>query len=342
MMYFIPSIAGLILLTLTFSCKKGNPSPVETPNAKEVSVHQIYLTGDASIQNAEMSGLTWHNNNLILMPQNPRIYTNQAGTGKFFKLSKTLINNYINGSFTSLEPYPILVHNIPQSIEGFEGFEAIAMKENTVYLIIEVQKDSSMIGYLIKGTINDSTTEISLDTTTLTQIETPVFVTNAAYESIVITHNCILCIYEGNGKNINPTPIVKVFDFNFNSLTSISFPSIEYRITDATVLASDNTFYVINYFYPGDSISYIPSTDEYSATFGLPGSHNNDARKERLIKLKYTSSSIQKVDTPPVYLELTTNNWSRNWEGIEQLSDKTFLIITDYFPGTVFGYLSLE
>jgi len=22
-----------------------------------------------------MSGLTWHNNNLILMPQNPRIYT---------------------------------------------------------------------------------------------------------------------------------------------------------------------------------------------------------------------------------------------------------------------------
>jgi len=48
-----------------------------------------------------MSGLTWHNNNLILMPQNPKIYTNQAGTGKFFKLSKTLINNYINGSFTS-------------------------------------------------------------------------------------------------------------------------------------------------------------------------------------------------------------------------------------------------
>ncbi len=311
---------------------------IEENTAKEVSVNQIILTGEAGTSDAEMSGLTWYQDNLFLLLQYPHRFTDISGTGKFFKLSKAYINDYINGYFTSLEPVSVLVTNIPQNIDGFEGFEAIAFKENNVYLLLEAKQNSVACGYIISGIINSNASEITLDTTSLIKIDTPADVGNASFESIVLTDNYILCIFEGNGKNINTNPVAKVFNYELIEQPEIVFPSVEYRITDATAITADKSFYVINYYYPGDSSVYLPSYDEFSCIFDRPGSHKEEKRTERIIKLRYYNNRIEFVNVPPVYLELRNDNLSRNWEGIELLSENTFLIVTDKFHDTFLGY----
>ena len=79
--------------------------PVKTP--VEVKVEEIPLAGPAADPNAELSGLAWYGNWLVLLPQYPHCFS--AGPdGAFLAISKPEILAYLDRkSYTPIPPRQI-------------------------------------------------------------------------------------------------------------------------------------------------------------------------------------------------------------------------------------------
>ncbi len=96
---------------------------------------------------------------------------------------------------------------------------------------------------------------------------------------------------------------------------------------------------MINYFFPGDT-KLKPAEDFFSQTYGEGYTHNQNVTVERLIALQFTEDGIVPVETPPIQLELLPDDEARNWEGLVTLDDLGFLLVTDKFPETLFGFVA--
>jgi hypothetical protein len=135
-------------------------------------------------------------------------------------------------------------------------------------------------------------------------------------ESIVVFGRRVITFYEANGLNVNANPSAYSLDLDLHPMDRLSFPTIEYRVTDASHVDANGLFWVINYFYPGDKTV------------------------ERLIPLQFTEDGIVPVQKPPIQLELLPDDEARNWEGLVTLDDLGFLLVTDEFPETLFGFVA--
>jgi hypothetical protein len=122
-----------------------------------------------------------------------------------------------------------------------------------------------------------------------------------------------------------------------NPLGIVSFPPIEYRISDA-VLASDGIhFWVVNCFYPGDK-DLLPLFDPLTARFGQSLTHSQNDAVERLVKMQYSEKGITLADKAPILLRLIADS-NRNWEGLALLDGRGFLLMTDKFPETILVFV---
>ena len=63
----------------------------------EVPVTEIAISGPASTPEAELSGLAWYGENLILLPQYPNLF-DESGDGQLFYLPKAELSLYIGGA----------------------------------------------------------------------------------------------------------------------------------------------------------------------------------------------------------------------------------------------------
>ena len=63
---------------------------------------------------------------------------------------------------------------------------------------------------------------------------------------------------------------------------------------------------------------------------------------ERLLEFKIINNKIIRTETPPVNIELLKNGAGRNWEGLVKLGNYGFIIVSDYFPETILGYIHYE
>ncbi|MEA3476039.1 MAG: hypothetical protein U9R23_06355 [Candidatus Cloacimonadota bacterium] len=327
----------IILITFLANCATKY-STIHIP--EEIKVERIPLAGAVSSRDSEISGLAWYNDYLILLPQYPSRFESDYD-GKLFAVSKETILSFLKGK-TDLPITPIEVDfvapGISDRINGYEGFEAIAFSGNKVFMTIE-SSPNNMLGYLISGEIQSDLSTITLNTDKITEIRPQASINNATDETMLVTSDKIITIYEGNGKNVNPNPIAHIFDYELNLIDSVPFPNIEYRITDATNLDVANYFWVINYFYPGDENAYNPSVDSISIVYGEGATHSKYTTVERLLRLKYSESKITLVQEPPIQLELIDDDNSRNWEGIVRLDDIGFLLVTDKYPETILGFV---
>ena len=104
------------------------------------------------------------------------------------------------------------------------------------------------------------------------------------------------------------------------------------------MVASDGTFWVLNYFYPGDTHLAVNS-DPIALEFGLGPTHIESAVVERILELHITDSGIRLEQIPPIQLRLLDTETARNWEGIEYLDGYGFLLVTDSFPDTILGFV---
>ncbi|MCH8010461.1 MAG: hypothetical protein IIA61_00680 [Candidatus Marinimicrobia bacterium] len=100
---------------------------------------------------------------------------------------------------------------------------------------------------------------------------------------MVWTGENIVAIYEVNGAKVNPKPEAKLFERHLNFRGVVPFPSVEYRITDATAVNKEGKFWAINYFYPGEDL-IKPQKDPISLTHGKGTTHAGSDIVERLME----------------------------------------------------------
>lgn len=317
------------------------PGPIVQTSSRSVIEHpvtEIPLTKPLSKKSAEVSSLAWYGDYLILMPQYPDFFV-ESGDGAVFALHKNEIAAFLSGESTEkLDPIqvPFSAPGIDDLIKGFEGFEAIAFSGDDVFLAIESENKSGMLGYLVKGRIEPDLSMLRVDTSTLVAIEAQAKVNNISDESLLIAGDTVVTIFEANGASITPSPMVHRFGVDLSRQSMIPFPNIEYRITDVTEPDTDNRFWAINYFFPGDE-KLRAEVDPIADRFGKGETHLLTDGVERLVEFQYAESGITLTGTPPLQLYLPSDD-RRNWEGIVQFGEG-FLLATDKHPDTVLAYV---
>jgi hypothetical protein len=224
-------------------------------------------------------------------------------------------------------------------IEHYQGFEAIAFSGDRVFLSIEAGDGNDMRGYLVAGRIQPDLGAVTLDVDRLVENPLQMERGNKSDEALLVVGDRLLTFYEVNGAGLNPHPVARVFNLDLYLVGTISFPNVEYRVTDAAPGADAADFWVVNYFFPGD-VDLKPALDLLFQKYGLGPTHSRNETVERLVEMRYSPGGITLADTPPVLLKLLPVV-SRNWEGLALLDERGFLLMTDKFPETIFGFVPM-
>lgn len=316
-------------------------APSEDLQPEETPVLEIPLDGPAALTQAEYSSMAWYQDELVLMPQYPQRMSDQPG-GVLYAIPRQSLLDYIQGrSSEPIRPREIrlLSDGIEQIVPQYEGFEAIAFAGDRVYLSIEARQGLRMMGYLVSGQASADGQSIRLDLDTLTKNPPQRQQSNRSDESILIVDDQLITFFESNGAQANPTPHGTRFSLDLEPLGEISFPAVEYRLTDATEIDATGRFWMMNYFFPGDK-DLLPSVDPIREKFGAGASHRAFPSVERLVEFQYTPQGISLTGAPPIQFELDPQGISRNWEGLVRLDELGFLVITDKHPRTILGFVA--
>jgi hypothetical protein len=333
-----------LALGLFVLCLAGVPVVLAQEPPVEIPVQIIQLDGPASQPEAEISGLAWYGDTLILMPENPNLYATADAAGMLFALPKAEVVAYLDASDPApLTPalIPLIAPDIPATIPGFDGFEAITFVGDRVFLTVEIRLSEGMRGAIVSGTVAPDLSAITLDLDHPVELLPQADIDNLSYESLLPVGDQLVAIYEANGAGVNPQPYAYEVDQALTqTTTTIPFPNIEYRITDATPPDENGVFWAINYFFPGDT-KLEAAVDTLVETYGQGATHRTMPGVERLVAFQVGEEGITRVDQPPIQLLLTTA-LSRNWEGIARLEDRGFLLVTDRWPVTTFAFVPVE
>jgi hypothetical protein len=308
----IEGLAALQDITPTPVPPTPTPLPPTATPVPLQEVEVIELDGGLSRPEVEVSGLAWHGDTLIVLPQRP----SQEG-GVLYALDKADILAYLDGTATEpLTPRNIrfTAPNLVADVVDFDGFEAIAFDGDDVYMLIESEQERGMFSYLAAGIIDADETEVLLDTATLAEIQAQSIVPEAAEETLLIVGNRLLTIYEVNASRSTPTPMAHAFTVALQPDGTLPFPNVDWRITDATEIDGENRFWVVN-------TSFLALSSE------------------SLIEFQYAESGITRTERQSIPLLLETK--PRNWEGIVRLDDRGFLIATDLDPGTILAFVAM-
>jgi hypothetical protein len=305
-------------------------------SAGEVLPIEIPLKGEAAERNLEMSGLAWYGDNLILMPQ----YVDKEAPGFYF-LKKDQINNWLESDrVDSLIPEKIdlIFPNFDVGIGGFQGFEAVCFSGNNAYLVMESKHDGVMHSFLVSGKMDFKQKRLTINSEKLETIKLPVNINNMGYESILKYKYRLMILFEANGANVNADPNAELYTTSLKHKASVSFPNVEYRITDVTDVDSRGRFWALNYFWPGEKKRLLPAEDTILDGFEEGLTHQQYDHVERLVEYKIKSKEIVRTDTAPI--QLVMEEKSRNWEGLARLDKKGFLMIVDEHPRTILSFIS--
>lgn len=330
----------LVVLMILIGCGE----PVSTANDEmgpiERPVTLIPLDGPIATRQAELSGMAWYGNTLILLPQYPDRFG--EGDGILFAIPKQAILDFLVG--TSNRPIiPTSVRfsapGIKHSIKHFEGYEAIAFSGRNVYLTIESGKNNRMMGYLVGGEISENGDEIRLDASHLVPIQPEVPLDNRTDEALVVIGDQLFTFFEVNGRALNPHPIVHVFGLDLVPHGTNSFPQLEYLVSDAT-LGFDGKIWILNTFSPKDEDIPMDRLDPLVEKYGSGPTHKQHAWLERLVPLQESETGIGSINLAPIQLELVSE--ARNWEGLAVLDQRGFLLVTDKSPETLLGFVAIQ
>lgn len=338
--------ARALLLPLVLAGCASNPAgrvPADVPTelqgtAPEQAVTLLPLGGALRSENAELSGLAWYGEHLVMLPQYPDWQRN--GAPCLYTVSKADVLARLDDTASGpLEPrcIPFDSGGLEKSIPGFEGYEAIGFVGDQAYLSVETRQSTGK-GFLVTGRIAPDLSVLKLEASPMASLSLPASVSNAGFEALVVGGERVLALYEANGARVNQAPAAESFDRALSPSGKLSLPAIEYRVTDATSMDPEGRFWVMNYSFPGTSRAYEPAPDPLMARYGTGPTHARKPQVERLIELQVRPTGIVLTDRPPLQLRLS-DEAPRNWEGLVRLEDRGFLLVTDKFPGTLLGFV---
>ncbi len=333
----------LALTSCTPTTTPITPLPPGAPGVVEQPVTTIPLSGPLAADNAEISGLAWastaEGDYLLLLPQYPGRFGDAI-----FALPKADLLAFLDGHSSEPlvpQPIPFDTAGIPaRQIDRFEGYESITVSGNQVYLTIEARPGNQPMAYLVTGQLADDLSQITLDNQYLAEIPAQAGLENMTDEAVLVWQESVLTFHEANGVNVNPQPVAHSFDpLTLQPQTDVSFPNIEYRITDVALPDASGRFWAINYFFPGDT-KLKPADDPLVARFGTGPTHAASPVVERLVEFELSDGTITLTDTAPIALQLLPDEEARNWEGLALLDARGFLLATDKYPHTILAFIA--
>jgi hypothetical protein len=332
-------ITGLTL----YNC--GQTEELQKIENAVTKIIRIPLDGDIAKRRAEISGLTWYKDQLIILPQYPDRYS-EGDFSSIFRIPKEDILNFLDKttSASPLSPKRIMFDEkeIPGRIPWFQGYESIVIVDDRVYLTIEINQKRAMQALLIEGSISENAEKIVLDEASLDSIPMLQQIKNYAYEAMVYTGETLLIFYEANGSNLTRHPqMFEVIPDN-GTISPMPFLNMEYRITDATGMDENGYFWVSNYYWPGDFLKLSPAPDPLAAKSDPPIEFSENRGIERLVQLHYSQGMISFGDQKPIVLSPRADGEARNWEGIVRLDDRGFILVTDQHPETILAFVPFK
>ncbi|WP_113952940.1 hypothetical protein [Arenicella xantha] len=312
--------------------------------APESAVTLIPLAAPLDRPDAEISGLAWCGDTLIVMPQYPDRLSGDEES-HFFGIDKADIYAYLNGeSSTPLRATPITLieGDLRKRVPIFDGYEALACDDNQLWLSIEAVNLLSVYqGYVVKANIslNDPTPHITIDSKQLWNIDSASRMHNMGEEAMLLAHGKVITFHEINDPRLVKSARASVIDPSTAQQSHIDFPHLPFRVTDSTALDQNNRFWLMNYKYSGDKFSRS-ARDPLVEQYGEGATHAEFYNVERLVEFELTAHGITRLQQPPIQLQMLGKE-GRNWEGLVRLDDIGFLVATDKHPATLFGFIAL-
>lgn len=320
-------------------------TPIQSGVIVEQDLIEVPLPKSVSSASMEYSGLAWYGQMLILLPQYPNgIYGNQEGF--LYAIDREDLSAFLNGLSQEVvvDAIPFDDVGLSKQLNGFEGFESVVFIDDFVYLTIETHGGEPMKSFVVKGVVESDGKEIKsvqLNGSSLVELSVQNNNSNASYEALTSDGEFVYAFFEQNGDAQNSSPYAVRLDAELGNLQKISLDHVNYRLTDATLMDDEGGFWIINYFFPGDTHLQV-NEDPISTRFGLGETHQSNRPVERLVKLNLTQAGFVLIDEPPLYLQLLENDEARNWEGIAMFGEEGFLLITDKFPDSILGYIKIK
>jgi hypothetical protein len=328
-------VLGAFLLSDFEGQQTGVSKNISLP---EVGVMHFRLASPLFGGGSEFSGMAWHDDDLILLPQYPEVFDSGGGDGYLFYIPKEMILDYLDGrDLEPLEggPLRLVAPGLKEQIPNFQGFESIGFSGDRAFLTIEAGKGTDMHGYLISGVVSADLSKLILDTSRIVEIPLQAKSENHSDESILVLEDKVITFYEVLGEGVVTDPVAHAFDHDLQSLGTIPMTNLEYRLTD-TAWVDENIFWGINYFFPGDT-NLLPEVDPIYEKYGTGETHTQFDHVERLVAFEYSDQGIALADTAPIMFQLRED--ANNWEGLALLDDRGFLVVTDKYPTTVLGFV---
>ncbi len=340
--YRILCTITLLGLSLLFAgCAGALPAAlVRAADDGELPVTRIPLGDVFGRPSAEISGLAQVEDRIVLLPQ----YPDRFG-GYLF----TLPVEEIAGALRT-QPAPELTPGLlafddgglAQSLPGFNGFEAMAVAGDQVYMTIENRRGG---GWVVRGALSADRGRIQLDPASVQPLPAQAGLTNIGDEAVTVAADGrVITLHEANGVNVNAAPLAHAFTADLLPLGALPLSPLEYRLTDATSTDAAGRFWAVNFFQRGEAATLNPGADALTTQHGEGPTHSRNDAVERLVELAVTADGVILTDRPPLQLRLIGDLSPRNWEGVVRFQSGEFdgfLLVTDRFPTTILAFVAM-
>lgn len=313
-----------------------------SPEAEETPVQVIPLVGPLGKPESRISGMAWVNDLLVILPADPS-FMGDSNSPALFAIPEGDILGFLSGINTSgVYPFQIAFDDsgLSTQLSGFRGYQALAYSGGRFYFIVEADTANGRRNYLVSGVMQSDLSSIVLDASKV--VEIPSQSGANTFRTLLIIGAELVAIPQSN--QLAGTPSAQRFDLSLNYLGSALFPVLDYLTTDASGLNSDNHFWVINRYAPGDP---MPMTvpDSLAQRYGEGVTHQLSDITERLVEIAWTASSttpeMSLVNQSPLQLELWMKG-ARNWQALVRLEGRGLLIATSQSPETILGFIPLQ
>ena len=308
----------------------------------------------------EYSGMCSYGNRVYLLPQYGDHKTlvkkdNLKGDFLIYSLLTDSISRVVDGKDSALSAYKTLkvinLDKLPDNLgDEYEGFEAISIVNNTVFLSIE-SGDKYENCYLLKARLDTVNNQVIVDPLHIVNLKRPELIHNAGFEAVtwLPQGKKLLAYYEYNGMPAGGQGYL--IDSSFDKQPeAINTPQLYFRVTDITAGAKD-AIYGINYFWNGDYKYYLDNDklnhQEENIKNTIPDLRDSLIKDTGYLKSsKTTYARIVRLKNRKdrKWEQLATfPGYKNNWEGLT-LYRKGVLVITDANgsnkQNTVLAYLA--
>jgi hypothetical protein len=297
---------------------------------KDFLIHIITLPAEISYYDNQFSGLQIANQKLYLMSES-RLQDNREA--KLYSIKITDIEHHMKDTsyilpFEKIKIYGLdsLAYRMKKNGQEYEGLEAFAIDNESIYFSVETATPSSDC-YLLKGRLDNGNIYLQQ---TLVAVQKPRnsdgnTIYNAGFEAIMLMKDRLYTFYEYNYFDRN---YVYSYDTSLSNGRKDSLPidRSPFRITDITAVDS-NHFTAINFFYKGeggDTVYRVPPTDTLNNK--LVHGQNSYDNYCRLININYSNKHFS---WKPLWV-FPGEYTGYNWEGIVAYNHGYFIINDKY------------